>query len=78
MKEQWLSKLENYLTDALKGIIHVPYRIICTYHDKILSVTLINQTSGKSYLIGKAAQKPGYAGDPGPGMEPCFPKPGSG
>ena len=50
MKEQWLSKLENYLTDALKGIIHVPYRIICTYHDKILSVTLINQTSGKSYL----------------------------
>ena len=51
MKEQWLSKLENYLTDALKGIIHVPYRLICTYHDKILSVTLINQTSGKSYLI---------------------------
>lgn len=28
--------------------------------------------------LGKQLKKPGYAGDPGPGMEPCFPKPGSG
>ena len=26
----------------------------------------------------RQAQKPGYAGDPGSGVEPCFPKPGSG
>lgn len=32
----------------------------------------------KARTIGEAAQKPGYAGDPGSGVEPCFPEPGSG
>lgn len=50
-KEQWLTKLEKYLTDSLSDIITVPYEVICSYHDKILSVTLINLNTGKSYLI---------------------------
>ncbi len=57
MKEQWLKELENYLTDSLKDIISVPYEVVCSYHDKILSVTLINLKTGKSYLISAVRGK---------------------
>ena len=50
-KEQWLTKLETVLSDALSDMIKVPFQVICSYHNKILSVTLINLESGKSYLI---------------------------
>ena len=51
MKNQKLESLEKELTTLLEPIIETPYRVICSYYDRTLRVTLINLTNGKSYLI---------------------------
>ena len=51
MKKQRLISLEKQLTDIIQLIIQTPYRIVCSYYERTLQVTLINLINGKSYLI---------------------------
>lgn len=54
MKKQRLTSLENHLTEVLEPLIKTPYRVVCSYYERTLRVTLINLDTGKSYLIATA------------------------